>query len=67
MAFTVARQQIVGAEAKIIQTSRYLKSETLKAPAQNVGARHTASHSFPQPPITKVYFESRGFSAVVPP
>ena len=56
MAFTVARQQIVGAEAKIIQTSRYLKSETLKAPAQNVGARYTALHSLPQPPITSLPF-----------
>jgi hypothetical protein len=40
--------------------------DNTKLPAQNVGARHTALHSLPQPPITKVYFESRSFSASCP-
>ena len=55
MASTVAAQQIV-VRGRQTQNSfkplAYLKSETLKAPAQNVGARYTALHSLPQPPIT---------------
>ena len=70
MASTVAAQRIVIQGRQTQNSFKPLPCRELETtqtlPAQNVGARHTALHSLPQPPITKVYFESRSFSASCP-
>ena len=60
-ASSVATQRS-GAEAKQCKPLAFPGLRQL-LPLEIVDTGHTASHSFLQPPITKVYFEYRGFGA----